>query len=107
MPSRRRRRRGQDGGTLVDRRGRPVAPWKWLTFPVYFALAVGLFAGYDVGLLLVAKAHPHWEGVTTLVFAALFAFGLSQLATRPLTEMMLHRRARQRERGGAGPRTED
>lgn len=99
MPARRRRRRQQDDAVLLDRRGRPMSPWKWQTFPVYFALALGLFVGYDVGLLLVARAHPGWEGVTTLIFAALFAFGLSQLATRPLTQMILRRKA-QRDRGG-------
>jgi hypothetical protein len=78
-----------------------MEPWKWMTFPVYFALAVGLFVGYDVGLLLVGRAHPNWEGATTLLFAAIFAFGLSQLVTRPLTQIMMRRKAQQRGRGGA------
>jgi hypothetical protein len=105
MP-RRRRRRPQEAPVLLDRRGRPLTPWKWFTFPVYFALAVGLFVGYDVGLLLVARAHPNWEGATTLLFAALFAFALSQVATRPLAKMMVQRRAKQRPRGTPATRAE-
>jgi hypothetical protein len=93
MPARRRRR--QQPGVLLDHRGRPLSEWKWFTFPVYFALAVGLFVGYDIGLLVVApRMHTNWETVTTLVLAALFAFALSQLATRPFAQMLIRRRAR-------------
>jgi hypothetical protein len=96
MPSKRRRRRTQEAGVLVDRRGRPVAAWKWLTFPVYFALSLGLIVGYNVGL--IARSNPRLEQVATLVFSIPFAFGLAQLVTRPVTEMMLRRRSRLRER---------
>ena|SRR5712692_7336671 len=94
MPSRSRRRRGQQPDLLVDRRGRPVIPWKWLTFPVYFAGAVGLFAGFNLGSL-APHLNAKLENVASLVIAILFAFALSQLATRPLAEMMLRRRTRQ------------
>jgi hypothetical protein len=97
VPSRRRRRREQAQAALVDRRGRPISQWKWLTFPVFCALAVGLFAGYNVGL--IARGQSRVEQVATLGFAVLFAFAMSQLATRPITEMLLKRRARQQQRG--------
>src|ERR1700730_7463987 len=101
MPSRRRRRKASASCTaqLLDRRGRPITPWKWLTFPVYFALATGLFVGYNVGL----QSHPGtrlWQ-VGSLGFAILFSFGLAQLATRPFAEMLLKRRARQSGRPGS------
>jgi hypothetical protein len=97
MPSRRRRQRERAAATAVDRRGRPSASWKWLTFPVFCALATGLFLGYNVGLL--TRVRPQIEQVATLLFAVLFAFAMSQLATRPVTEMLLRRKTRQQQSG--------
>jgi hypothetical protein len=99
MPSKRRRRREQPGDTPLDRRGRPVAPWKWLTFPVYFAAATGLFLGFNLGLL--ANSLPQLNQIGGLAVAILFSFGLAQLATRPFVELLLRRRARQQRRPGS------
>src|SRR6476661_8241594 len=95
MPSRRRRRREQNQGA-AGRGNRTLASWKWLTFPVFFALSVGLFLGYNVGLL--ARGRTRVEEIATLGFAVVFAFAMSQLATRPITEMLLKRRAQRQQR---------
>lgn len=98
MPSRRRRRRTQEQ-TTNGRDGRSISSWKWLTFPVYCALVLGLFAGYSVGFDF--KSHARFEEYAGLIFAALLSLGLAQLVTRPFAEMMYRRRAQQ-QRAKAG-----
>ncbi len=101
MPSRNRRRRNQaQHQVAVDRRGRPITPWKWWTFPVYFALSAGLFAGFELGLLaghLSSKGSTRLEEWGGLAIAVFFSFGMAQLATRPFAEAMFRRRQRQQE----------
>jgi hypothetical protein len=100
MPSRNRRRRAQAQAVALDRRGRPVTPWKWWTFPVYFALSAGLFVGFELGLYaahLSAKGSTRLEEFGGLAIAILFSFGMAQVATRPFAEAMFRRRQRQQE----------
>lgn len=67
--------------------GQPPKPmdWKWRTFPVYFALALGLFAGFYIGML---SEFARQEGnstpnlVATLVIALMLGLGLSRLTTK-------------------------
>lgn len=105
MPSRKRRRGGAQGQRAAGPNSGapgPLKPWRWWTFPVYFSLSLGLFAGFNVGLLTPKR---HWnESLIGLPFEALFAFGLAQFVTRPLTEMMLRRRAERSNRAGPSQR---
>jgi hypothetical protein len=101
MPSRRRRRRGQEQ-LPPNRPSRPAPNWKWFTFPVYLALTAGLFLGYNLGVLL--KPHSKPAEVAFYVIPILLWIGLAQLATRPFTDLMLRRRARQQNpNSSAGP----
>ncbi len=113
MPSHRRRRTQaqQQQAVAVDRRGRPMTPWKWWTFPVYFAVTAGLFAGFELGLYagqISAKGSTRLADIAGLVVAILFSFGMAQLATRPFADAMFKRRQRQqaqRPKPGENART--
>jgi hypothetical protein len=99
MPSKRRRKPGtavRRGAPASAGVGAPPPDWKWLTFPVYFALSSGLFIGYNVGAL--AKPNSRLMEVGNYLFAIMFSFGLAQFVTRPLTQMMLRRRAQRESR---------
>ena len=65
---------------------KPVPQWRWMTFPVFFALSVGLFVGVYAGWLagFIASDSGN-QSLTTIVFivAALFmGFSLSRVVTR-------------------------
>lgn len=79
---------------LIDRRGQPLAVWRWRTFPVYFALTLGLLIGYVLGFYAPRK------GVSALVIYAvilfLFSLALSRYWNRVLGERLLRDRARKR-----------
>jgi|ERR1700730_8308203 hypothetical protein len=93
MPSRRTRRAGAQRGGQTSPGTGPA--WNWWTFPVYFALATGLIVGYNAGVVI--PPHSRAAGIANFAFAIPFSFGLAQVVTRPVREMMLRRRA-QRER---------
>lgn len=94
MPSRRRRR----AGNTAQRGGAPGAgpAWNWWTFPVYFALSVGLTVGYSVALAV--EGHARLVSPVQIVIDMPFAFGLAHLISRPLKERILRRRAEQAQR---------
>ena len=78
---RRRRRRGGGGLPAVERQKEaPPGPqppdWQWRTFPVFFALVLGLFV---MGLAVAVPALS-----VVLFFASLagVAFGLAHIVTR-------------------------
>jgi hypothetical protein len=99
MTARRRRRRGQEPAQSSG--GKVPAMSDWLTLPVYAALAFGLFVGWTGRILFEVHPNSRWENIVNLAFAALFAFALSQLATRSITQVMLRRKAlRGRDDGG-------
>ena len=61
---------------------KPMPDWKWKTFPVFFALAIGGFIGLYMGIVVQALNNP---GVSTFVFVAFalpLGFGFSKLSTR-------------------------
>jgi hypothetical protein len=97
MAARRRRRRGQEGAQSTNNAGKVPSMSDWLTLPVYAALSFGLFFGWTSRILFEVHPNSRWENIVNLAFAALFAFALSQLATRSITQMMLRRRT---ARGG-------
>ena len=59
--------------------------WQWKTFPVFFALAVGLFIGVFVGIP-AGIANEHGNTIPSLVMflvaAILLGAGLSRFTTR-------------------------
>ena len=63
-------------------------PWKWRTFPVFFAFALGLFIGVYAGFIAgVLKDENDTVSLVVFVIAALFlGFGFSRLTTRFMIE---------------------
>lgn len=89
MSSKRRRRRRGGGGAQAG--GAAEAPseatrvhlveWHWRTFPVFFALTAGLFAGAYIGFISQAAGND----VAQFAFIGLalpFGFALSRIFTR-------------------------
>lgn len=64
---------------------KPLAEWRWRTFPVYFAFSLALFIGVYVGLL-AAAANDAGNSSISLVLAGLPAImlglGLSRIVVR-------------------------
>lgn len=64
---------------------RPLTPWNWRTFPVYFAFSFGLFLGVYAGALGVIAGNDGNNTFFLLISVAaaiLFGFGLSRVAVR-------------------------
>ena len=63
----------------------PLPDWNWRTFPVFFALSIGLFLGVYLGVL-VNEVNDSGNGWPMLVaflgVAILVGLGLSRLTTR-------------------------
>lgn len=63
----------------------PLPSWKWRTFPVFMALAIGLFAGVWIGVPAgIASENGNGIGVTILYLgtAVLLGAALSRLTVR-------------------------
>lgn len=60
----------------------PMPQWKWKTFPVYFALALGGFIGLYLGVIVQATNNSALTLVVFVGFALLLGFGLSRITTR-------------------------
>ena len=64
----------------------PQPPWKWMTFPVYFAAALALFVGVYAGYLaayLQFEEDNGLAGMVVFIVSAIFlGFGFSRLTTR-------------------------
>ncbi len=61
----------------------PMPVWRWRTFPVYMAFAVGGFLGLYMGLLAGATGGDSVFTMVAFVFwALLLGFGLSRLVSR-------------------------
>lgn len=67
------------------RRYGTMAQWNWRTFPVFFALALGLFAGVYMGIL-AEYARSNGNGmpmnVVFITTALFFGFALSRVTSR-------------------------
>lgn len=78
----------------------PGAVWKWRTFPVYFAFALGSFLGVYAGLLSAWFNDEGQTWLATSVFIAvaiMLGLGLSRLTTRWLiTRRWIRAREQQR-----------
>lgn len=86
---------------VVERVTRPLPEWRWRTFPVYFAFALGAFIGLYLGIL--AAAGPAWLGTAVFVTVAIMlGLGLSRLTTRWLvTRNWMQRRSKAKAKAGA------
>lgn len=64
----------------------PMPEWKWRTFPVFFALSLGLLIGTVAGALsgYVAgdSGDQTWLNVTYIIAAIMMGLGLSRFMTR-------------------------
>ncbi|MCC6382186.1 MAG: hypothetical protein IT304_06730 [Dehalococcoidia bacterium] len=70
----------------------PLPPWKWRTFPVFFALAVGVFLGVYGGVLAGYVNGRDGNGTPTLVLFVVAAILLGFAFSRLMTRWMIGRR---------------
>jgi len=61
---------------------KPMPDWKWKTFPVFFALAIGGFIGLYMGIVVQAANNPKVSTFVFVAFALPLGFGFSKLSTR-------------------------
>jgi hypothetical protein len=75
----------------------PLPEWRWRTFPVYFAFALGAFIFTYVGVVVGATSDSNGPAVFVLFItvALLMGFGMSRITTRWL---LTRRFARNRNR---------
>jgi hypothetical protein len=88
----------EPGTQQAGARAAGPAPWKWRTFPVYFAFALGAFLGLYMGILSEWARREGADWIQTALFVAvaiMLGLGLSRLTTRWLIRRRLIR-ARQR-----------
>jgi hypothetical protein len=90
--SKRRRRKTNPGPTAFAEGGaapitaaRKFPEWHWRTFPVFFALAAGLFVGMYLGIIAAAVGGV-FSIVVFIAIAVFMGLGLSRLSTRWLLE---------------------
>ena len=79
-------RTGQDSGHREEARPAslaPPSPWQWFTFPVYFALSLGLFIGVFMGI--AAYDHENTSLVIFLGTASMLGWGFSRFVVRWMT----------------------
>ncbi len=65
--------------------------WKWKTFPVYFAFAVGGFLGMYTGVLGSANDGDYFTFIA-IFWAVLLGFGFSRFSTRWIVSRQWNRR---------------
>ena len=72
--------RGPGGG----KEAKPLAEWRWRTFPVYFAFSLGAFIAAYLGVAAGSVEHRTQVPVLILFItvALLLGFGFSRLTTR-------------------------
>ena len=61
---------------------KPMPDWKWKTFPVFFALAIGGFIGLYMGIVVQAANNSKVSTFVFVAFALPLGFGFSKLSTR-------------------------
>jgi hypothetical protein len=77
----------------------PSLGWKWRTFPVYFAFALGSFLGVYAGILSAWLNDEGESWLATSIFIAvaiMMGLGLSRLTTRWLVTRRWIRTRQQR-----------
>ena len=103
-----RKRKPRSGGSPGGPSGMPSAApiqaqhvatmpkWKWRTFPVYFAFAIGGFIGLYMGLIAGATDNGALTAVVFGIWAVLLGFGLSRFTSMWLLSRGWTRRIGQR-----------
>jgi predicted lipid-binding transport protein (Tim44 family) len=74
-----------EGGAAATAAARRFPEWHWRTFPVFCALAGGLFGGMYLGIIAAAVGGVFSIAVF-IVIAVLMGLALSRLSTRWLLE---------------------
>lgn len=59
----------------------PMPDWKWKTFPVYFAFAIGGFLGMYTGVVASVDDSRYFT-IVAIFWAVLLGFGFSRFSTR-------------------------
>jgi hypothetical protein len=59
-----------------------LTEYRWLTFPVYFAFSVGLFAGLYLGIVSAAVDNTWFTLIVFTASAMLMGWALSRLVVR-------------------------
>lgn len=72
-------------GETATAGARGFPQWHWRTFPVFFALAAGMFLGMYLGILAAAVGGL-FSIIVFIAIAVMMGFGLSRLSTRWLLE---------------------
>lgn len=77
---------------LAARAVQPLPPWRWRTFPVFFALAVGVFVGVYGGVLAGYVNGRDGNGTPTLILFVVAAILVGVAFSRLMTRWMISRR---------------
>lgn len=89
----------KDQNTAVDSRPVPMPDWKWKTFPVYFAFAMGGFIGMYTGVIAGAADNPNFFTFFAIFWAILLGVGFSRFTTRwIMSRQWAQKRARKRNK---------
>ncbi len=75
-----------------------MPPWKWRTFPVFFAFALGGFVGLYMGIF--SAESPGFFVFASAFWAVILGLGFSRITTRWIANKSLARRKKQQT--GAG-----
>ncbi len=59
----------------------PMPDWKWKTFPVFFAFAIGGFVGMYTGVVASVDDSRYFT-IVAIFWAVLLGFGFSRFSTR-------------------------
>jgi len=76
------------GGTSAGGKG-AIAPWKWRTFPVFFAFALGGFVGLYMGIF--SAESPGFFVFASAFWAVILGLGFSRITTRWIANKSLAR----------------
>ena len=74
-----------------------LAPWKWRTFPVFFAFALGGFTGLYMGIF--STESPGFFVFASAFWAVILGLAFSRMTTRWIAGKSLARRKKQRAGG--------
>jgi hypothetical protein len=86
-------------GSTPTGRTIPMPDWKWKTFPVYFAFAIGGFVGMYTGVIAGAAESSTYFTFIAIFWAVLLGFGFSRFTTRWIVSRQWARRqARKRQK---------
>jgi hypothetical protein len=86
-------------GSSPTGRSIPMPDWKWKTFPVYFAFAIGGFIGMYTGVVAGAAESNNYFTIIAIFWAVLLGFGFSRFTTRWIvSRQWARRRSRNRQK---------